>query len=464
MIARILTLTLIWLPAAAGFARAADDRVSFARQIQPILAARCIGCHQSTLASGGMIVTTYADFRKGGRHGVPFVPEKPADSLVVKHLTGAVEPRMPMGMDPLPETSIELFRRWIAEGAADDSGAADADPIPTEAPSYSASPVITALAFSPDGTMLAVSGNHEILVHRADGSELMARLVGRSERIHSVQFSPDGKLLAAVGGSPARFGEAQLWDVASRRLLGAVKVGSDTLFGVSFSPDGKYLAFGCPDKTIRLFEVPAFKEIRKMENHQDWVFATEFSVDGKRLVSVSRDHFLKMSEVATGAFLENLNLLTKATFGGQGELYALARHPTKDVVVAAGDDRTPRMYTMHRPRAIRIDDDSCLLRELEPQPGAVQAVRFSPDGAFIAVAGMGESVNVYASDTGAKVATVGGHKGGIYSLAFGPGGRLVAAGFDGVVRIYDVKRQALEKSFVPVPVGTSAPRTASRLQ
>ena len=129
---------------------------------------------------------------------------------------------------------------------------------------------------------------------------------------------------------------------------------------------------------------------------------------------------------------------------------------------SAGDDRTPRMYTMHRPRAIRIDDDSCLLRELEPQPGAVQAVRFSPDGAFIAVGGMGESVNVYASDTGAKVASVGGHKGAIYGLAFGPGGRLAAAGFDGVVRIYDVKRQSLEKSFVPVPVAAAPPRTASR--
>src|SRR5262245_43747214 len=97
MVRHILTLALLWLPAAAALARGADERVSFARQIQPILAARCQGCHTATLASGGMIVTTYAEFKKGGRHGAPFVSEKPADSLVVKHLTGAVEPRMPMG-------------------------------------------------------------------------------------------------------------------------------------------------------------------------------------------------------------------------------------------------------------------------------------------------------------------------------------------------------------------------------
>ncbi|PYV13790.1 MAG: hypothetical protein DMG07_13380 [Acidobacteria bacterium] len=441
----------------------AEPRVSFARQIHPILAAKCQGCHQSSLSSGGMVVSSYADFKKGGRHGTPFVPGKPDESLVMKHLTGVAEPRMPMGMDPLPDGSIELFRRWIAEGAEEDA-AEDTDPIPTEAPRYLASPVITALAFSADGRILAVSGNHEVLLHRPDGSELLARLVGRSERVHALAFSPDGKLLAAVGGSPARFGEVQLWEVEGRRLRRAVKVGSDTLFGAAFSADGRYLAFGCPDKTVRIFDVATSEETRKMENHQDWVFATEFSVDGKRLVSVSRDHFLKLSEVATGAFLENLNLLTKATFGGQGELYALSRHPTKDIVVAAGDDRTPRIYTLHRPRAIRIDDDSCLLRELERQGGAVEVVRFSPDGALVAVGGMADQVNIYAAETGAKVATLTGHKGGIYALAFAPGGRIATAGFDGMVRIYQVKTGTLEKAFVPVPLGTAALRTGSRLR
>ena len=45
----------------------------------------------------------------------------------------------------------------------------------------------------------------------------MARLVGLSERIQSLAFSPDGKYLAVTGGSPGRFGEVQVWDVAKRQ-------------------------------------------------------------------------------------------------------------------------------------------------------------------------------------------------------------------------------------------------------
>ena len=59
---------------------------------------------------------------------------------------------------------------------------------------------LTAVAFSPDGQFLAVSGYHEVLLHKGDGSGLVARLVGLSERIQSLAFAPDGKTLAVAGG------------------------------------------------------------------------------------------------------------------------------------------------------------------------------------------------------------------------------------------------------------------------
>src|SRR5205823_11501841 len=98
---------------------------------------------------------------------------------------------------------------------------------------------------SPDGTLLAVSGYHEVLMHTADGSSIVARLVGLSERIESVAFSPDGKFLAVSGGDPGRFGEVQIWDVANQKLKLSVPVTFDTIYGVSWSPDGSKVAFGC---------------------------------------------------------------------------------------------------------------------------------------------------------------------------------------------------------------------------
>src|SRR5947209_17375133 len=126
---------------------------------------------------------------------------------------------MPRGKQPLSMSEVELIKRWITEGARDDTPASTRDVVDMDhPPKYLLPPVITAVAYSPDSKLLAVSGYHEVLLHKADGSGLVARLVGLSERVQSVAFSPDGKYLAAVGGSPGRFGEVQIWDGTGKQL------------------------------------------------------------------------------------------------------------------------------------------------------------------------------------------------------------------------------------------------------
>src|SRR5262249_33517672 len=156
-------------------------------------------------------------------------------------------------------------------------------------------PITNALAYSPDGALLAVSGYHEVLLHKSDGSGLVARLPGVSDRIHSLLFSKDGKTLIAAGGTPARFGEIQVWDIANRKLLRSVTLCNDTLFGASLSPDGKLVAAGCNDNSLRVVEVESGKEVQKVPHHENWVMGTAFGVNGKRIVSVSRDRAAKLT-------------------------------------------------------------------------------------------------------------------------------------------------------------------------
>jgi WD40 repeat protein len=300
------------------------------------------------------------------------------------------------------------------------------------------------MAISPDGETLAVSGYREILLHKSTGG-LVARLPGLSERIHSLAFSPDGKTLAAVGGNPARFGELQIWDVATQKQKHSVVLTNDTLFGASFSPDGTKLAFGAADKSIRIFDVASGKEIRKADHHEDWVFGTAFGVDGKRLVSVSRDRAAKLADASTGAFIENVNLLKEA-------LYAVVRHPKKDWVLIGGEERIPYLYRMDRPRAMRIADDSTLIRKFDKQDGPILALSISPDAKLIAVGSAVGDVRIYNLDTGDPVASCSGQQGGIYALQFYPDSRrLAAAGFDGTVRVYDTTGK-METAFVPAPI------------
>jgi len=442
----VILSTIAFSPLAA-----AAEAPSYYRDVRPVLQRNCQGCHQPSLKSSGLDVTSFAEFARGGRRGAAFRAGAAADSLILKYMRGEMQPAMPMGAPPLPKDQIEAVAAWIAGGAKDDTPAEAADTISAEHPPvYSQPPVIGALAFSPDGQTLAVAGYREILLHKADGSGLVRRLVGQSERLNSLAYTRDGKTLVAAGGSPARFGEIQVWDTAAGTLRKSITLTGDTVFGGSVTADGGTIAVGAADNSVRLIDAASGRELQKIGNHENWVLGTAFGVDGKRVVSVSKDRAAKLSDVASGGFLENVNLL-------RGELSAIARKPGKDLVVIGGEERIPYIYMMDRPKVMKIADDTTLVRKLPRQDGVIAALAWSGGSKErIAVAGLAPVVNVYDAETGGLVAACSGHKAGVYAVAFDPSGeRLAAAGFDGHVRIYKTENCEMQKDFVPVPLMVS---------
>ena len=96
--------------------------VSFEREILPLLEKRCNKCHQPDEAQGGLDLTRVETIQRGGDElGAGIVPGNPESSPLIRVLTGKAEPTMPGEGDPLPEAEIDLLRRWIQEGAKDDS-------------------------------------------------------------------------------------------------------------------------------------------------------------------------------------------------------------------------------------------------------------------------------------------------------------------------------------------------------
>lgn len=413
---------------------------SYFRDVRPVLQRQCQGCHQPNLKSSNLDLSTYEGLAAGGKRG-------PGSAFLLKFVTGEMKPQMPLGQPPLPPEQIEALRAWVAAGAKDDTPAEARETVSLDKPVvYIQPPVLTALRFSPDGKTLAVSGNREILIHTLDGSTPPKRLAGLSERILSLAFSTDGSLLAAAGGTPARFGELQLWDLPSGKLRHSLMLTSDTIFGASISPDAKLVAVGCTDNTVRIVDAASGKEVHRMGAHEGWVLGTVFGADGKRIVSVGRDRAAKLTDAATGGFQENVNLL-------RGELAAVAKHPSKEIVVIGGDERIPYIYMMDRPKVMKIADDTTLVRKLDRQNGPITTLAWSPDGRRIAVAGAAPEVNVYDAETGALVVACKGHTAGIYTVAFSPDSNTVAAaGFDGMVRLYDAGTGKVKKAFVPVPL------------
>jgi len=469
----------------------ANDKISFYKQIRPIFQAQCHGCHQPARANGEYVMTEFAKLVAGGEsETAAVVPKKPGESHLIEMITPTDgEAEMPKGKKPLSQVEIDLIKQWIAEGAVDDTPAGAKRTFDAEHPPiYSRPPVITSIDFSPDGQLLAVAGFHEVLLAKADGSELVARLIGVSERIESVSFSPDGKRLLVTGGLPGRMGEVQIWDVATKKLTLSVPVTYDTVYGGDWSPDGKFVSFGCSDKTVRAINSETGEQVLYQGAHNDWIRDTAFSHDGSHLVSVGRDMTVKLTEVATNRFIDNITSITpKALKGG---VNSVVRHPDRDEIVVGGADGVPKVYRMFRITARKIGDDSNLIRNLNPMKGRVFGVAVSKDGKRIAAVsslnGQGElAVYSYEFDTNLpddlkkiaetrirqrkpadqkklddyrtkdikRIAQVDVHDAPLYTVAFSPDSKVVAAaGGDGKVRLIETETGKTIKEFSPAPI------------
>jgi WD40 repeat protein len=433
--------------------------------VRTIIQQHCQGCHQPAMAKGGFVMTSYGDlFKKTDNDLAGIVPGNLKDSELYQQIIpqDGMKPAMPRGKDPLSDREVTILKKWIEQGAKDDTPASakllivDAD----HPPVYKLPNVINGLAFHKDGDLLAVTGYHEVLLHKADGSGLVARLIGVSERVQSVAFSPDGKWLAVTGGNPGRFGEVQIWNVEKRALKLSVPITFDTIYGGSWSHDSKLIAFGCADNSLRAIDAETGKQVLYQGAHSDWVFDTVFSVKSNFLVSVSRDRSMKLTEVATARMEDNITSITPGAL--KGGLQAVDRHPTKDELLIGGADGTPKLYQMYRTKPRQIGDDFNRIRFYDTMPGRLFAVKFSPDGNRVVAGasndGKGE-VRVFET-MGKAVSTFKGINGPIYALAYHPKGNVVAsAGFEGIVHLSDPNTGELIRDFVAVPVkGTGEKR------
>lgn len=432
------TFLLISAPASRG----ADDQVSYYRQVKPLLTQTCAACHKPEKSKGDLDLTVVSLILKGGKHGAAIAPGDPGKSKLIEMVSGD-DPDMPKDADPLTPAQVNLLSRWVQQGAKDDTPAPGSTHI--DPPIYLVAPVISAMVYSPDGSTLAVSGWHEVLLVKSDGSGLVGRLTGECPRIESLAFTPDGKTLGAAGGAPAEFGQVQIWDMATQKATHTFQPSADSLYGLSFAPDGKSVAFGGADKSARQIQIEDGKILLDLKAHSDWVMGTEFTLDGKQLVTAGRDRAAKLMDVASGRFIDDINNPLEP-------IICLTRHPKEELILYGGALGNARIYKISDNQGRTAGrNDTNLLITFERQPSPVTAVAFSPDGNTVALGTTG-LVKVYARD-GRKLFELSGHPGPVYAVQFKPDGSTIATGgSDGAVRLFDAKTGNLIKQFIAAPI------------
>jgi hypothetical protein len=92
------------------------DQRFFDTRVAPILAKRCLGCHNQELNNGNISFFDRDTLLKGGGRGPAIVPGRPEESVLVRVLRHDGEVQMPPGRK-LPTGEIRILTDWIRRGA-----------------------------------------------------------------------------------------------------------------------------------------------------------------------------------------------------------------------------------------------------------------------------------------------------------------------------------------------------------
>jgi WD40 repeat protein/DNA-binding SARP family transcriptional activator len=169
--------------------------------------------------------------------------------------------------------------------------------------------VVHDLAFSPDGRILARGGSDRSLrlwdMTQPHYPELVdeRRLVqdASEEDIFGVAFSPDGSKVACSGNHLVH-----IVDLASGKAPLILRRHAAWIAGVAFSPDGEILASGSADCTVCLWEVASGALRAVLRGHREIVYRVAFTPDGTAVVSSSFDGTLKFWDTQTGDCISTL--------------------------------------------------------------------------------------------------------------------------------------------------------------
>lgn len=239
-----------------------------------------------------------------------------------------------------------------------------------------------------------------------------------NDHVQAVAFSPDGKILATGNGEMI-----SLWDVATCRVRRRLSGHGGSIRALAFSSDGTTLASGSSDTRVILWDLPVGRPRHTLTGHEGMINAIAFSPDSKKLATIGWKHHIKLWDVDTGK--EQIQL------GGELKWGLSVAFSPDGKSIAMGGQQVVYQWDLAKPGDVE---------EIQPDHKAlIRCVAFSPDGKLLAVASDESIVRIRDLAQGQQRAILRGHMGPVRAMAFSPDGRLIVTGSDDrTVRLWQV--------------------------
>ena len=316
---------------------------------------------------------------------------------------------------------------------------------------------IWALEFSPDGETLAVGKYQWVELWDLQTQRLIHTYEPHAGAVRCLTFSADGTTLYAGSGLASETGEITVWDVDAENRIGHLEVHGDTLESISLHPGNGSLITASMDESSAVIDVTQLRNAdssvedavsKWLTQHLGRVLSTVYHPDGNYFVTGSEDATLKVWNPDTYTVFVNFDANDDA-------VHSLAYSTAEDVIISGSADQTIRTWRV-TPTDTGGEMTGALVREYNGHQGTV----YSVDATFVRVGAGNNPLALIASGSedgtvilwrlraGNRYATFEEPTDAIYAVQFSPNGEFVAAaGRDGKVRLWNVRRRTLTHEF-----------------
>lgn len=296
---------------------------------------------------------------------------------------------------------------------------------------------VNSLSLSADGRLLlSGSDDRTARLWSVEGGRELRRFVGQQSNVTAAALSRDGTLVATGGGEDH---VVRIWDAATGAQRLMLTGHRATIGALAFLSEGKELASVDWDDTLRLWDLTAGKETRKFEKSVSGLSAV-FAPDGKTVITIDASNNVVLRDVATGEPTRRLQIKESSpafAFSSDGTVAAIGGRQCDDH--GANCRAKTWLWNMQS-------------RALQPLPAAgdylVRGLAISPDkkqlaiGSGVGVFGKCEgkcAVQIVDVPSGKEVWRQANFSADIQALTFTADGKaLLAAGHDGVIRMFEV--------------------------
>lgn len=248
-----------------------QEAVDFNQELMPVLRRKCLACHHSKEAEGGLILEKFSQVVAGGDSGPGIKPNHADESLVFTRAAGIEEPLMPpegnsVGAETLTPQELGLLKLWIEQGAPG-SDQELAEQMEWQSIPDSVRPIY-AIDVSPDGRFAVFGRGNRAVVIDLTNEQATAQLadpalgdrgIADVDVIQAVAFSPAGNRIATGG-----FRTVRIWRKADAEVAPQATPLSKAAGPIALNMDQTQAAFVNAIGDIELWDLANFQRLQTL--------------------------------------------------------------------------------------------------------------------------------------------------------------------------------------------------------